>query len=209
MEVPMFPAVRLVTLALALGATAACGDLNGSPAMTPADNGAQTPPAPTASCPSLGALKPPAVPAALEPPAGATLMLRYRAQGTQIYTCKATDGAATSFAWSFKAPQATLLSESCAPVGTHFAGPTWKADADQSAVVGTKVAEAPAPASGAIPWLLLKASSTTGQGLMNSVVAVQRVDTAGGVAPADQCSAATVGTELRVPYTATYYFYKN
>jgi hypothetical protein len=205
----MLPTFRLVTLALALAATAGCGDLNGSPAMTPADNGAQ-PPAPTAACPSLGALKPPTVPAPLAPPQGASLMLRYRAQGVQIYTCKATEGAATAFAWSFKAPEATLLDDNtCAPAGTHFAGPTWKADADQSAVVGTKIAEAPSPTAGSISWLLLKAASTTGQGLMNSVVAVQRVDTAGGVAPADQCSAATVGTELRVPYSATYYFYKN
>jgi hypothetical protein len=202
----MYPAFRLVTLALALGATA-CGDLNGSPAMAPVDNGGN--PAPTSACPGLGALKPPTVPAPLEPPAGATLMLRYRAQGTQNYTCKATDGTATSFAWSFKAPQATLLDEGCNPVGTHFAGPTWKANADESAVVGMKTAEAPSPTAGAIPWLLLKAASTTGQGLMNSVVAVQRVDTVGGLAPADQCSAATVGTELKVPYTATYYFYKN
>jgi hypothetical protein len=196
---------RLVSLALALGVPA-CG-LNGSPAMTPADNGNQTP-APTAACPSLGALKAPVVPAALEAPAGSTLMLRYRAQGTQIYTCKATDGTATAYAWSFKAPQATLLDDSCAPVGTHFAGPTWKANADESAVVGAKVADAPSPTAGSIPWLLLKATSTTGQGLMNSVVAVQRVDTVGGVAPADQCSAATVGSELGVPYSATYYFYK-
>jgi hypothetical protein len=186
-EVPMLPTFRLVTLALALSAPAGGGD----------------------HCPSLGALKPPSVPAALQPPAGASLMLRYRAEGTQIYTCKATTGAATAFAWSFKAPQATLMNDGCQAVGTHFAGPTWKASADDSAVVGSKVAEAPAPAAGAVPWLLLKAASTTGQGLMNAVVAVQRVDTVGGVAPAGQCSAATAGREIRVPYSATYYFYKN
>ncbi|HXU83717.1 MAG TPA: DUF3455 domain-containing protein [Polyangia bacterium] len=209
----MFPSVRssvgrLVSLALALGA-AACGDLNGAPAMTPDNGGQPGTPAPNAACPSLGGLKPPAVPAQLEPPAGATLMLRYRAEGTQIYTCKATEGAATGFAWSFKAPQATLLDDGCKPVGTHFAGPTWKLNADESAVIGAKAAEAPSPSPNSIPWLLLKATSTNGQGLMTSVVAVQRVDTVGGVAPADQCSAATVGTELKVPYTATYYFYKN
>src|SRR3954447_9457075 len=113
----MFPTFRLVTLTLALAATAGCGGLKGSPGMTPADNGA--PPAPTAACPSLGALKAPAVPGPLEPPAGATVMLRYRAQGTQIYTCKASPGTATAFAWSFKAPDATLLDDStCAPAGT-------------------------------------------------------------------------------------------
>jgi hypothetical protein len=182
----MLPMFHLVTLALALGS-----------------------PAPPAACPGLGALKPPSVPSALQPPPDATLLARYRAQGSQIYTCKATAGAATAFAWSLKGPDATLLDEGCKPVGTHFAGPTWKMNADASAVVGMKLAEAPAPAAGAIPWLLLKARSSTGLGIMSSVVAVQRVDTAGGVPPADQCSAATAGTERRVPYSATYYFYKN
>src|SRR6185295_17185773 len=114
-----------------------------------------------------------------QPPPDATLMARYRAQGAQIYTCKATAGAAA--AWSLKGPDATLMDEGCKPVGTHFAGPTWKANADASAVVGMKLAEAKAPAAGAVPWLLLKASSTSGHGLMTAVVAVQRVDTAGGV----------------------------
>jgi hypothetical protein len=211
----MFPAFgRLVSLALALCTTAACGEMAEAdyPETTPppAMSGGQMPaPTPNAACPSLGALKPPAVPAPLEAPAGASLMLRYRAVGTQIYTCKALEGAATGFAWSFKAPQADLLDDTCAKVGTHFAGPTWKANVDESAVVGMKAAEAPAPEANAIPWLLLKASSTTGTGLMSSVVAVQRVDTVGGIPPAVECSAAVMGTEKRVPYTATYYFYKS
>jgi hypothetical protein len=209
----MFPATgRLVSLALALCTTAACGETPEAdyPATNPppAMNGGQQP-TPNAACPSLGALKPPAVPGALDAPAGSTLMLRYRAEGTQIYTCKALEGAATGFAWTFKAPEAKLLDDQCAQVGTHFAGPTWKVTADESAVVGMKAAEAPAPTPNAIPWLLLKASSTTGNGLMNSVVAVQRVDTVGGIPPASECSAAVVGSEVRVPYTATYYFYKS
>ena len=209
----MFPTFgRLVSLALALCSTAACGEMSAAdyPATTPppAMNGGTPAPTPNAACPSLGALKSPSVPAALEAPAGSTLMLRYRAEGAQIYTCKASEGAATAFAWVFKAPQASLLNDQCAAVGTHFAGPTWKITADESAVVGMKAAEAPSPTPNAIPWLLLKATSTTGTGLMNSVVAVQRVDTVGGVPPASECSAAVQGTEVRVPYTATYYFYK-
>jgi len=211
----MFPALgRHVSLALALCTTAGCGEMTEADytetTPPPAMSGGQMPaPTPNNACPNLGALKPPAVPAALEPPAGASLMLRYFAAGSQIYTCKALEGAATGFAWSFKAPVADLYDEGCAKVGTHFAGPTWKANVDESAVVGTKMAEAPAPAANAIPWLLLKASNTTGTGLMNSVVAVQRVDTVGGIPPASECSAAVAGTEKRVPYTATYYFYKS
>jgi hypothetical protein len=197
----MLPTFRLVMLALALSGAAACSDLKGSPAMA-AEHGAPAP----ATCPSLGALKPPSVPPSLQAPPDATLMGRYRAKGAQIYTCKAVIGKDTAFAWTLKAPDATLMDDGCKPVGTHFGGPTWKDNADASAVVGMKLAEAPAPVAGAVPWLLLKARSTSGQGVMSAVVAVQRVDTAGGVAPAGPCSA---GSEVRVPYSATYYFYKN
>jgi hypothetical protein len=206
-------AVAFTTAATVSG----CGeaDETPAPAQTPGPGtggSGQAAPAPgaNAACPSLGALKPPVVPPALEPPAGATLMLRYRAEGTQIYTCKATTAAdgSTTYAWAFKSPEATLRDESCALAGTHFAGPTWKSTIDNSAVVGMKAAEAPAPVAGAIPWLLLRAMSTSGSGLMSSIVAVQRVDTAGGLAPLDGCDASAVATERAVPYTAVYYFYQ-
>ena len=208
----MFPAFgRPVSLALALCTTAACSDVmeaESTPTPPPAANGGQAgTPVPVGACPGAGALEPPPVPPALQPPAGSSLMARYRAQGAQIYTCKAVPGAATAFAWTFRAPEANLIDDGCAPVGTHFAGPTWKLSADDSAVVAMKAAEAPAPAPNAIPWLLLAASSTSGQGVMSSVVAVQRVDTVGGIPPASECSAAVVGREMRVPYSATYYFY--
>jgi hypothetical protein len=161
-------------------------------------------PGATAACHSLGKFAPPAVPTQLQPPGGASLMARFRAQGAQIYACKAQDG---RYAWTLKGPDAQLLDESCAPAGTHFAGPTWKSTADNSAVMGAKAAEAPSPA-GSIPWLLLKTKSTSGRGMMSDVVAVQRVDTTGGVAPAGGCDAATIGAERAVPYTAVYYFYK-
>jgi hypothetical protein len=157
-----------------------------------------------ATCRALGALKPPAVPAQLEPPGGASLLTRFRAQGAQIYSCKAKD--AGHYAWTLKAPDAQLFDESCAPAGSHFAGPTWRSR-DNSAVMAAKAAEAPSPA-GSIPWLLLKANGTTGKGIMNNVVAVQRVDTSGGLAPASGCDATSVGAERSVPYTAVYYFYK-
>jgi hypothetical protein len=211
------PIGRLTSLALALGVASAAGCSTNSeattrPTSTPAGGagGNSNMNTGSAACPSLGVLKAPTVPAQLEPPAGATLMLRYRAQGAQIYACKvnpAATGAAT-YVWTFKAPDAKLSDESCTPAGTHFAGPTWKSSLDDSTVVGTKLADAPSPSAGAIPWLLLKAASTTGNGIMNSVVAVQRVDTAGGAAPADGCDASTLGAERSVPYSAVYYFYK-
>jgi hypothetical protein len=171
---------------------------------TTTDGGA-TPDGVSAACPSLGPLQPPTVPAALQPPAGATLVTRTRATGTQIYTCQAMGAA---FAWTLKAPEAVLSDEACAPVGTHGAGPHWKWTADGSTVNGAAVATSPAPATGSIAWVVLRAVSTSGSGKFGEVTAVQRVDTAGGVAPATGCDASTVGKETAVPYTATYYFYK-
>jgi hypothetical protein len=40
------------------------------------------------------------------------------------------------------------------------------------------------------------------------VTSIQRVRTAGGAAPAAGCDAARVGEEVRVAFSAEYYFYK-
>ena len=57
----------------------------------------------------------------------------------------------------------------------------------------------------AIPELLLKAVSHSGDGRMSGVTYVQRLDTVGGLAPTAGCD--TAGATARVDYTATYYFY--
>ena len=66
------------------------------------------------------------------------------------------------------------------------------------------------PASSKVaPWLLLSARSTTGKGVFAQTKSIQRVATKGGVTPADACSAANANQFVRVPYTATYYFYRS
>jgi hypothetical protein len=151
------------------------------------------------------------VPAAIQAPAGTTLLMHLYAVGTQIYTCMAVPGdadAGTSltYKWSFKAPDATLYDAQCAAVGTHFAGPTWKWTADGSSVKGTVKASI-TPDASAIPWLLLTAVAHDGQGVMTPVTYVQRLDTSGGTAPTTGCDAAAVGHEQAVPYSANYYYY--
>src|SRR5512140_2473725 len=145
---------------------------------------------------------PPLPSPALAVPAGNELAFQLDAVGVQIYACKAT---ATGFAWSFVAPEATLYKEDKA-VGKHYVGPTWEYK-DGSKVVGAKLAAAtPDPTS--IPWLLLGAVSHDGAGKMADVTYVQRLETVGGIAPATGCDATTVGAGARVPYTATYFFWK-
>jgi hypothetical protein len=106
-----------------------------------------------------------------------------------------------------KAPEATLLDPQGATIGTHFGGPSWKAK-DGSIVVGELVDATPSPRTGAIPWLLLRAKTHEGSGEMADVDYIVRTNTDGGVAPGEGCDAAHEGNEIRVPYAATYLFFR-
>jgi len=149
--------------------------------------------------------QPPQVPPALQVPAGQVLHLKALARGVQIYECQAkADGSGR--AWVFKAPEAMLADRAGQPLGKHYAGPTWEG-LDGSTVVGEVKARDPGPDATAIPWLLLAAKSNGGSGVFATTRSIQRVATVGGIAPAAElCTAA--GQVLRVPYTATYDFYR-
>lgn len=149
-----------------------------------------------------------AMPSALAAPAGNELAFELLADGVQIYSCASPSGAAAAGpAWTFQAPEATLVDGRGQRAGTHGAGPTWEA-LDGSSVVGAKV-EGATPDPAAIPWLLLRAASHGGSpGRMADVTFVQRLQTSGGVAPSEGCNAATVGAVARVPYRAVYCFYR-
>ena len=122
------------------------------------------------------------IPAILAPPASSVLLFELGARGVQIYGCEAKPDDATAFVWTFKAPEAELVNGRGEVVGTHFAGPTWQGQ-DGSAVVGAVLERADAPDPGAIPWLLLEAKEHVGSGAFSTITYVQRLDTAGGVAP--------------------------
>jgi hypothetical protein len=158
------------------------------------------------------------IPPALAVPAGATLALHYQGSGVQIYTCTSSGGAggaagsgadagAITYSWVLKGPDAKLYDVTTgAQVGTHGIGPEWTSS-DGSVVNGTKVEQVNSTVTGAIPWLLLRASSTTGPGVFSNVTYVQRLNTSGGAAPATGCDSSTSGMDTRVSYTADYYFY--
>jgi len=63
------------------------------------------------------------------------------------------------------------------------------------------------PDPSAISWLRLSAESNSGSGIFAKTVSIQRLGTNGGKPPADGCDSAHAGTQVRVPYTAQYYFY--
>jgi len=152
----------------------------------------------------------PEVPESLKVPAGEEVVLSAHATGTQIYACQ--QGADQKYAWVFKAPEAELTDATGKKIIHHSAGPTWK-HVDGSEVKAKVVAKqdapkAQAPKPEAIPWLLLSATSHSGEGILSRVTSIQRIHTEGGVAPEMKfCDGSASGKEVGVMYAADYYFY--
>jgi hypothetical protein len=185
---PMLPTARLASV-LARSAIAAALFL---PALLPGLAYADSPP-------------PPTVPQAIQVPSGNVPFLLGHATGTQNYTCQRSS-TGSGFAWTFVEPEATLVNDSGKQIMTHYAGPTWETK-DGSTVVGARV-DGVTVSTSAIPWLLLRATSTT-PGQLTTTTYIQRVNTTGGLAPTGGCNGAHLGDALNVPYTADYYFYKS
>src|SRR5262249_43979890 len=72
------------------------------------------------------------VPVALTPPEGHVMLFKARAEGVQIYLCKADVDDPGRLEWVLKAPDADLFDERGGRIGRHFAGPTWEAFEDGS-----------------------------------------------------------------------------
>ena len=165
----------------------------------------------------------PSVPANLAAPAGVAPFLIGHATGTQNYACLPAE---KRFAWTLLGPQATLVDDAGAQLTTHFLSPnpdergtaraTWQSSIDTSSVWAVAIANSTDPAyvaPGAIPWLLLRAvGSELGPqqgGALADTLYIQRVNTAGGVAPSGGCEKKEdVGTRVFVPYTTDYVFYR-
>jgi hypothetical protein len=146
----------------------------------------------------------PKIPDKLKVPEGNVLLFKTEAKGVQIYVSKEENG---ELIWKFKAPLADLYQDG-KKVGYHYAGPSWegldgsKIQIDKSAKP-TPV-DAPNPKT-AVPWLRIKVQSAENKGKFGPVTYVLRVNTEGGVAPAQKPR--RVGTEIGVPYKATYIFF--
>jgi len=158
-------------------------------------------------CASGPVVPAPEVPAHLRPPAGQVLFLEALASGVQIYECASKPDQPSSYEWAFRAPEAALADRTGRPLGKHFAGPTWESP-DGTSVIGEVKARDPGPDPSSIPWLLLSAKSNAGAGALSKTTSIQRVKTVGGVAPAEPCGTTNAKQVARVPYTATYYFYR-
>lgn len=146
----------------------------------------------------------PTVPSSIQAPASEELVLITRATGFQIYVCRFDVEGKTG--WVLKAPEAQLFDQQGNSIGKHFGGPTWQHN-DGSQITARMAARMNAPVQSAIPWLLLNVTGHTGSGVLSGVTTIQRINTAGGLAPAEGCSATNLEAEFKSSYTADYYFY--
>lgn len=158
-----------------------------------------------AACAGPQAAPTASVPDNLRPAANEALAMVVPAKGVQIYECRASKTQA-GYEWAFVAPDADLFDTRGRKIGRHYAGPHWEA-ADGSKVIASVKERADAPATDAIPWLLLTAKTVGPDGSFSKVASIQRVNTVGGVAPKAGCSQAEVGKAARIAYTADYYLF--
>src|ERR1044072_8212364 len=168
-------------------------------------------------------IDPPKVPEAIAAPAGSKAFLIGHAVGTQNYICL-PDGAVAK--WVLFGPQATVFDDDGKQIMTHYLSPnpaenstpraTWQHSDRTSAVWAVKVAESDDSRyvePGAIKWFLLQAKGAEEgshpHDRLTKTTVIQRVNTSGGVAPANECAVTgDLGKTKFVPYTADYVFYK-
>ena len=151
------------------------------------------------------------IPDSLNVPVGNKLVLQTFAEGFQIYQVKRKTTDPNAFEWVNIAPSATLYAkpEFVNPLIDHFAGPSWqfiKGPEKGEKVVATRSKGVTVDPT-AIQWLLLAAvpSLSTPN---NKITFIQRICTAGGLAPATVPNEANLGKLDSIPYTASYLFYE-
>lgn len=178
-------------------------------------------------------ITPPVVPANLQVDAGSRVFLVGHALGTQNYVCSPSPASPSGVAYVLFTPIATLFDNHGRQITTHFFSPnpnvadpntnpaviadgairpTWQAKDNSSVWVKLHANGSANVTPGALAWLLLDVAGTAeglgGGDLLTKTTQIHRVNTVGGLAPAQGCaSVADVGHSAFVDYAADYYFY--
>jgi Protein of unknown function (DUF3455) len=174
----------------------------------------------------------PPVPGNLNVDDGNEVFLVGHGVGTQNYVCTTSTASVSGFAFSLFTPEATLFNKEGKQLITHFFSPngdptvkppeagtirvTWEDSRDSSRVWAMLLEQSTNEQfvqKDAVAWLKLQTvgvdAGTTGSGRLTKVTFIQRLNTAGGVAPKSGCSTfEDLGRRAFVPYSADYFFYK-
>ncbi|PJX13515.1 hypothetical protein CWI66_11730 [Halomonas sp. 141] len=144
------------------------------------------------------------VPDDIQVPDGHSVALETVGVGAITYMCEAKDDG--SLGWVFKGPHAALNDREGNQVGSYYGPPaTWES-LDGSRLTATQLAVSP-NGDGNIPLQLVEANPAEGEGAMNGVTYIQRLDTQGGVAPDVACGSDNEGATAVVTYQADYIFW--
>ena len=146
------------------------------------------------------------VPATVTPPAGHKPVMTLKGVGMLSYECRAKADGVGVHEWVFVGPDAQLQDATGKTVGKYYGGPTWEHN-EGGKITGKQLAVAPGN-KGAIPLQLVQTSPAVGGGPFEGVTYIQRVNTVGGVAPGQACTASNMGSKQTVSYSADYVFFK-
>src|SRR5437762_1324735 len=177
-------------------------------------------------------ITPPPVPDLLKVDDGNEVFLVGHGVGTQNYVCVPSATTVSGFAFSLFTPEATLFNDEGKQLITHFFSPnsdpsvkppeagtirvTWEDSRDSSRVWAMLLQQSTDEKfvrKDAVAWLKLQTvgvdAGPTGGSRLTKTTFIQRLNTAGGLAPATGCSTfEDLGRKVFVPYSADYFFYK-
>jgi hypothetical protein len=156
-----------------------------------------------AALPAAAIPEPPGATARIRPSGAEEAAFVLSAEGVHVFECKPATG---GYTWAFVAPDVTLY-DAGRSVATQTVPNQWESSSDRSSVSAI-LRSTQAAGGDALPWALLKAVPLSESGMFAGVTSIQRVNTSGGVAPASGCGESSAGAEVRVPFTADYYFYR-
>jgi hypothetical protein len=148
----------------------------------------------------------PATTQSIAPPVGSVAIAEVQGGGAQIYACLATS--AQAFAWKLVGPKAVLVNDDGSDFGTHGVGPSWTARDGSSITADGAHPIARIDRPNSVPELLLRATSTSGSGILSDARFVARTDTSGGLPPVGGCDAAHANAMAARHYSAIYTFYR-
>ena len=148
----------------------------------------------------------PPLPSAVRVPAGQRHAMTLKSTGQLNYACRPVPGMAGAYGWVLEAPDAVLLHWSGFHVGRYASGPTLQYR-DGSRVTLKLVASSP-DEPGKMPILLYRAAAHAGEGEFSAVTYVQRLNAVSREPDAAACTARTVGTAAREPFSADFLLYK-
>jgi len=129
-------------------------------------------------------------------------VLRLEGRGSQVFRCESQPA---GLRWTYRLPEAELRDAQGQLVMRHGVNLSFE-HVDGSRLVGDIIDHVPSPSGDSLPWLLLK-TSEFGEGALEGIAYVQRINTVGGMPP-PSCEPGQLNQVLRVPFSADFVFFR-